>query len=100
METWRGVTFMESQKVQEAEDRMWAPAKQNLMKKEKLTVRDFPSGPVVKIPCPPLQGAWAQLLREPRSHMPCGLAKNKKNLTIRVTAASMQRMGVGVKLSN
>ena len=56
METWSGVTFMESQKVQEAEDRMWAPAKQNPMKKEKLTVRDFPSGPVVKIPCPHCRG--------------------------------------------
>ena len=73
------MTFMESQKVQETEDRMWAPAKQNLMKKEKLPVRDFPSGPVVKIPCPLLQGAGAQLLREPRSHVPCGLAKNKQN---------------------
>ena len=68
------VNFMESQKVQDV-----GTTKQNLMKKEKVTVRDFPSGPVVKIPCPPLQGAWAQLLRELRSHMPCDLAKNKRN---------------------
>ena len=88
------VNFMESQKVQDV-----GTTKQNLMKKEKLSVRDFPSGPVVKIPCPPLQGAWAQLLRDLRSHMPCDLAKNKTKLTIRTTAASTQRVGAGVELS-